>query len=78
MRKPNLPVKLMLLKNSKAHSTTLNEILVLVGKPTEISSVEADVIADTNVKTETHVEVDVTSDEFMERELEYLRKLLDD
>ena len=65
-------------KNSKAHSTTLNEILVLVGKPTEISSVEADVISDTNVKTETHVEVDVTSDEFMERELEYLRKLLDD
>lgn len=67
-------------RNSKAHSTTLNEILLLVGKPTEIkeSNLEADVKAQTELNQNKKVEVDITSDEFMENELEFMKKMIDE
>ena len=67
-------------KNSKAHSTTLNEILLMIGKPTEIreTSLEADIESDNKIDLENRVEVDITSDEFMESELEYMRKMIEE
>ena len=67
-------------RNSKAHSTTLNEIMLMIGKPTEIreSSLEADVRAETELNQSKKVEVDITSDDFMENELEFMRKMIDE
>ena len=67
-------------RNSKAHSTTLNEIMLMIGKPTEIreSSLEADVRAETELNQSKKVEVDITSDDFMENELEFMRKMIEE
>ena len=67
-------------RNSKAHSTTLNEIMLMIGKPTEIreSSLEAEVRAETELNQSKKVEVDITSDDFMENELEFMRKMIDE
>ena len=67
-------------RNSKAHSTTLNEIMLMIGKPTEIreSSLEADVRAETELNQNKKVEVDITSDDFMENELEFMRKMIEE
>lgn len=67
-------------RNSKAHSTTLNEILLMIGKPTEIreTSLEADIESDSRIDLENRVEVDITSDEFMESELEYMRRMIEE
>ena len=67
-------------RNSKAHSTTLNEILLMIGKPTEIkeTSLEADIESESKIELEKRVEVDITSDEFMENELEYMRRMIEE
>lgn len=66
-------------KNSKAHSTTWNELLLILGKPTEIkeTAVDAEVRADAEVQNHTQVNLDLTSDEFMENELEFMKKLIE-
>lgn len=65
-------------KNSKAHSITWNELLLILGRPTEIkeTAVDAEVRADAEVQNHTQISVDLTSEEFMENELEFMKKLI--
>ena len=67
-------------KNSRAHSTTLNEILLMIGKPTEIreTSLDAEIESENIIDLENKVEVDITSDEFMENELKFMKKMIEE
>ena len=52
----------------------------MIGKPTEIkeTSLEADIESESKIELEKRVEVDITSDEFMENELEYMRRMIEE
>lgn len=62
---------------SKAYDNTVKNIRLLYGRSTENKETNADVNLGAEVDTNQRVEVDLTSDNFMENELEYMKKLVD-
>lgn len=62
---------------SKAYDNAVKNIRLLYGRSTENKETNAEVNLGAEVDTNQRVEVDFTSDSFMENELEYMRKLMD-
>ena len=62
---------------SKAYDNAVKNIRLLYDRSTENKETNADVNLGAEVDTNQRVEVDLTSDSFMENELEYMKKLVD-
>lgn len=62
---------------SKAYDNAVKNIRLLYGRSTENKETNAEVNLGAEVDTNQRVEVDLTSDSFMENELEYMKKLMD-
>lgn len=62
---------------SKAYDNAVKNIRLLYGRSTENKETNAEVNLGAEVDTNQRVEVDLTSDSFMENELEYMKKLVD-